>query len=78
MQKHLQKAWYFWLNMVEVWFSILARNAFRGASFVSAEELRAAIEAYIQVSNSNAHPFVWRKREVKGAQLKNTITNLCN
>jgi len=67
-----------WLNMVEVWFSILARNALRGASFVSAEDLRVAIETYIQVSNSNAHPFVWRKREVKGAQLKNTIANLCN
>jgi 2-methylcitrate dehydratase PrpD len=25
-----------------------------------------------------AKPFVWRKREVKGSQLRNTIVNLCN
>src|SRR5258708_25131669 len=28
--------------------------------------------------NRNAAPFVWRKREVKGAQLRNTIVNLRN
>jgi hypothetical protein len=26
----------------------------------------------------NAKPFKWRKREVKGSQLRNTIVNLCN
>ena len=28
--------------------------------------------------NKNAAPFIWRKRKVKGAQLRNTIINLCN
>jgi hypothetical protein len=37
-----------------------------------------AIEAFIATYNQSASPFVWRKREVKGAQLRNTIANLCN
>ena len=28
--------------------------------------------------NERAKPFRWRKREVKGSQLRNTIVNLCN
>ncbi|MBF5058660.1 hypothetical protein NEPTK9_000157 [Candidatus Neptunochlamydia vexilliferae] len=30
------------------------------------------------IYHEGAKPFVWRKREVKGAQLRNTIANLCN
>jgi hypothetical protein len=41
-------------------------------------ELRAAIEAFIAAYGPKAKPFKWRKREVKGAQLRNTIVNLCN
>ena len=67
-----------WLNLVEVWFGILSRKALRGASFHSTEELRAAIEAFIAVYELTAKPFVWRKREVAGSQLRNTIKNLCN
>jgi len=67
-----------WLNMVEIWFSIFTRKALRGASFTDTEALREAIEAYIAAYTPNAKPFVWRKREVRGAQLKNTIVNLCN
>ena len=44
----------------------------------STEELRLAIEAFIAAYSQNAKPFKWRKREVKGAQLRNTIVNLCN
>ena len=67
-----------WLNMVEVWFGILSRKALKGASFQSIEQLRTAIEEFIEVYQQNAKPFVWRKREVKGSQLKNTIVNLRN
>lgn len=67
-----------WLNQVEVWFGIFSRKALRGASFRNAEELRKAIEAYIAAYGPTAKPFVWRKREVKGTQLRNTIVNLCN
>ncbi len=67
-----------WLNQVEIWFGIFSRKALRGASFKNITELREAIEAYIAAYGPNAKPFVWRKREVKGSQLRNTITNLRN
>lgn len=66
-----------WLNLVEVWFGLLTRKALRGASFDSKEQLRSAIESFLKVHNSAPRPFRWRKREVRGAQLRNTIINLC-
>ena len=51
------------------------------------ERVEAAIEAkrelveitnFTAAYNKNATPFVWRKREVKGSQLRNTIVNLVN
>ncbi len=67
-----------WLNMVEIWFGIFTRKALRGASFKNIEELRVAIEAFISAYSPTAKPFVWRKREVKGSQIRDTIVNLCN
>jgi transposase len=67
-----------WLNQVEVWFGILSRKALRGLSSKSTSELRQAIEEFITAYAKNAKPFKWRKREVKGSQLRNTIVNLCN
>lgn len=67
-----------WLNQVEIWFGILSRKALRGASFKNVTELRVAIEAFIAAYNPTAKPFKWRKREVKGSQLRNTIVNLCS
>ena len=67
-----------WLNQVEIWFGILTRKTLSGASFESTAQLTQAIEAFINVHNQHAAPFVWRKREVKGAQLRNTIVNLRN
>lgn len=67
-----------WLNMVEIWFGILERRVLRNGDFHSKEELKQAVQDFIDVWSENAHPFMWRKREVKGAQLKNTITNLKN
>lgn len=67
-----------WLNQVEIWFGIFSRKTLSGASFISTEQLVQAIEAFIAAYNQSASPFVWRKREVKGAQLRNTIANLCN
>jgi transposase len=66
-----------WLNQVEIWFGIFTRKALRGASFKNTEQLREAIEAYIDVYRTTAKPFIWRKREVKGSQLRNTLVNLC-
>ena len=66
-----------WLNQVEVWFGILQSKALSGASFLSTDQLIKAINDFTAAYNENAQPFVWRKREVKGAQLRNTIANLC-
>jgi transposase len=67
-----------WLNQVEIWFGIFSRKALKGANFKSVEQLRQAIEAFVAAYGPTAKPFVWRKREVKGSQLKNTIVNLRN
>lgn len=82
LEKHPNVTFHFtptsasWLNMVEIWFGILTRKALRGASFKNTEELRIAIEAFIAAYNPTAKPFIWRKREVKGSQIRNTIANL--
>ena len=67
-----------WLNQIEIVFSIMQRKALTGASFKSKQELCDAIEAFLRRHNERAKPFRWRKREVKGSQLRNTIINLCN
>src|SRR5271157_1699113 len=67
-----------WLNQVEVWFGILSRKALRGASFRDIEQLRQAIEDFVAAYGPKAKPFAWRKREVQGSQLRNTIVNLRN
>jgi transposase len=67
-----------WLNQIEIVFSLLQRKALRGASFKNKDQLREAIEAFIKKHNEHAKPFRWRKREVKGSQLRNTIVNLRN
>jgi transposase len=67
-----------WLNQVEIWFGIMSRKALRGASFKSVAELGNAIDAFIAAYNPQAKPFKWRKREVRGSQLRNTIVNLRN
>lgn len=67
-----------WLNQVEIWFGIFQRKTLNNASFKSTEQLTEAIHAFTAAYNKNAAPFVWRKREVRGAQLRNTIVNLRN
>ena len=67
-----------WLNQIEIWFGLLTRKALRGASFANKDQLRDAIEAFVVKTNQHPKPFHWRKREVKGSQLRNTLINLCN
>jgi len=67
-----------WLNQVEIWFGILTRKALRNASFSSVQDLRNAIQDFTDVYHQNAKPFIWKKRDVKGTQLRNTIANLRN
>jgi transposase len=67
-----------WLNQVEIWFGILTRKSLKGASFASVDALVAHIGAYLKAYNQNPMPFVWKKREVQGTQLRNTAKNLAN
>ena len=67
-----------WLNQIEIWFGLLTRKALRGASFASKDQLRSAIEAFVAKTNEHPKPFHWRKREVRGSQLRNTLINLCS
>jgi transposase len=60
-----------WMNMVEVWFSILSRGALRGASFTSPGQVRQAIDDFVAAYNPTASPFEWTKREVGPKSLKN-------
>jgi transposase len=67
-----------WLNQIEIVFSLLQRRTLNGGSFKTKDQLREAIEAFFRRHNAHAKPFRWRKREVRGSQLKNTIVNLRN
>lgn len=75
---HFTPTYASWLNQVEIWFGIFTRKALTGASFGNTGDLIRAIEAFVAAYGEAAKPFVWRKREVKGSQLRNTIVNLCN
>jgi len=50
-----------WLNLVEVFFSIITRQAIRRGSFDSVKDLVAAIRAFIDGYNERCQPFVWTK-----------------
>jgi transposase len=51
-----------WMNLVEVWFSIIERQAIHRGTYRSVKELNAKIRAFIDGWNADrAHPFVWTK-----------------
>jgi len=50
-----------WMNLVEVFFGIITRQAIRRGSFDSVKELNAAIRAFIDAYNTRCKPFVWTK-----------------
>ena len=64
-----------WLNMVEIWFGILGRQSLKNRSSSSTDDLSKHIEAFILAYNKGCKPFHWRKREVKGSQLRNIADN---
>lgn len=67
-----------WLNMVEIWFGILTIKSLRGMSFSSTQGLGEHIKAFQKAYNETAQPFVWKKREIKAAQLTKYVRNFCN
>ena len=50
-----------WLNLVEVFFGIITRQAIRRGTFTSVKDLIAAIETFIDAWNDSCQPFVWTK-----------------
>jgi transposase len=50
-----------WLNLVEVFFGIITRQAIRRGSFDNVKALVAAIRAYIDGYNQRCQPFIWTK-----------------
>lgn len=50
-----------WLNLVEAWFSVLARKSVRRGSFDTVRALIRHIERYLAEWNAHPTPFVWTK-----------------
>jgi transposase len=50
-----------WMNMVEIFFGIITRQAIRRGSFANIKELMVAISRFIDGWNDRCHPFTWTK-----------------
>ncbi|MFD0359890.1 IS630 family transposase [Nocardia sp. GCM10030253] len=50
-----------WMNLVEVWFGIIERQAIHRGTFRSVRELTTKIREFINGWNPRAKPFVWTK-----------------
>ncbi len=50
-----------WLNMVEIFFGIITRQAIRRGTFTSVKDLVAAIGRFVDGWNERCQPFVWTK-----------------
>ena len=74
---HFTPTYSSWLNQVECWFSILSRQALRGASFTSPQQLRQAIDNFVSVYNEKATPFEWKKAVVFRSAPKSKYSDLC-
>lgn len=48
-----------WLNLIERWFGELTRKRIRRDSFLSVDDLIAAINDFLAVWNKQPRPFVW-------------------
>jgi transposase len=50
-----------WLNMVEIFFGIITRQAIRRGTFTSVTDLRDASRRFIDAYNDRCEPFAWTK-----------------
>ncbi len=50
-----------WMNLVEVFFGIITRQAIRRGSFDNVKELTTAIRAFIDGYSNCCRPFIWTK-----------------
>ena len=66
-----------WLNLVEVWFGIIERQAIHRGTFGSVKDLNAKIRAFINGWNDRCHPFVWIKTADDILRKANRQTGYC-
>jgi transposase len=50
-----------WMNMVEIFFGIITRQAIRRGTFTSVKDLIPAIHNFIDGWNDRCRPFTWTK-----------------
>ncbi|MDR1080556.1 MAG: IS3 family transposase [Deltaproteobacteria bacterium] len=67
-----------WPNLEEVFFGKIQRKLIKNGNFKSRREMLQAIKDFVNVHNTNGMPYRWRKREVKGTQIRNNHTNFCD
>jgi transposase len=74
---HFTPAGASWLNMVEIWCSILTKQQVRRGVYHDVPELIAAIEHFINGYNERAQPFVWAKtvEQVLAKAIKDQATS---
>ncbi|MEV7652433.1 IS630 family transposase [Kocuria marina] len=63
-----------WLNLVEVWFGIIERQALHRADVTSVPELDKRIRAFVTGWNDRCHPFVWTKTSTEVLKKANRPT----
>ena len=65
-----------WLNMVEIFFGIITRQAIRRGTFTDVDALETTIRQYIDSYNERAAPFKWTKTadELLGTIKRKSIT----
>jgi hypothetical protein len=61
IQLHVTPTGGSWLNLVEVFFGIITREAIRCGGFASVKDLITAIRAFIDGWNERCQPFEWTK-----------------
>jgi len=61
IQLHFTPTYASWLNLVEVFFAIIERQALRRGDFASVEELVMAIRRFCDGWNQRCQPFTWTK-----------------
>ena len=68
-----------WLNLVEVWFGLIERQAIRRGVLPSVHDLTAKIRTFINGWNHRKHPFIWTKTpdEILTKINRNQALNTC-
>src|SRR5208337_1573907 len=63
-----------WLNLVERWFALLTERQLRRGVHRSTQELKAAIDDFIEHHNRDPKPFIWHKT---ADQILDSVARFC-